>query len=147
MVARRSSAGQVPVPPPDIVVESPDSAHSHPDTFVYRILLDVQKSQGATEQAMSHLVSAIERQGQQIAKVEDLRVDVARMAEVLAQLGRDVGSAKEKLDKVRLWIAGAAAIVMLVVVAVPVALRFWPPQQSSIVSAAPSSPMPQGAKR
>ena len=146
MAARRPPSGRTPTPPPDVEVESPDVGRSYSDSFLYKILLDVQKSQGAAEQAISHLTSSVERQGQKMAKVEDLRIDVAKMNETLGQLSKDVAAAKDKLDTVRLWIAGAAAIVALVaVIGVPTILRFWPPQPPPVASTVPTSPMPTSA--
>lgn len=98
-------------------------------------MLDVQRDQGAVEQALTHLTSAIDKQGQQMGKIDDLRVEIGRMSMALEHLGTEMGSTKSKLDKVRLWIAGAAAIVALLVILVPLAVRYLPPPPPGTSSA------------
>ena len=136
-MGRRPQTGRTPTPPPAVEVESPEAARSHPDSFLYKLMLDVHREQGATGQALSHLTSMVERQGQQMGRVDDLRVEVAKLGETIAQLGRDMATTKEKLDKVRIWIAGAAAVVAFFVVAVPLVVRTWPAPAAS--TAAPAS--------
>lgn len=126
MVGRRTQSGLPPTTPPEIPVVGSGAEPSLADNFMYRMLLDVQKAQGATEQSFIYLTSAIDKQGQQMGKIDDIRVDIARMSAVLEQLGTDMGSMKGKLDKARLWIAGATTLIAALVIIVQFAMRYLP---------------------
>ncbi len=138
MPSRRTGTGLPPTTPPERQVESPSF-----DSFMYQMMMDVKKSQGAIEQSLTSLTSAVDKQGQQMGKIDDIRVEVGRMSTMLEQLGTDMTSTKGKLDKVRLWIAGAAAIVaLIVIIVVPLAIRYLP---SSSVAANSTTQTGRGA--
>jgi len=126
MAGRRTQPELPPTTPPAIPVVGSRAEPSLADNFMYRMLVDVHKAQGATEQALAHLTSAIDKQGQQMGKIDDIRVDVGRISTMLEQLGTDMRSTKGKLDKVRLWIAGATTLIAALVIIVPLALKYLP---------------------
>jgi hypothetical protein len=132
MARERQGHGSVgqETPSPDYAYETPDPPMPRDSGFTLRMIMDLQRSHGTLTEAIRGLTEAVTRQHQQLGKIDDLRVSVGKLETSVATLTSELGGTKEKLDKVRTWVIGAAAVVGAVgslAALVVLALRFWPP--------------------
>ena len=66
------------------------------------------------------------RQGTKLDKIDDLRVDLARIDTRLTTACDELQRTKTKLDRVHNWVIGVGAVVAFLVFVVQIALRVWP---------------------
>lgn len=121
-------SGRVDVPSPSRDVPSPErSDRDHPDSWTLQAILGIKETQGATTEAIKNLTTAVDRLGVQLGKIDDLRIDVAKIDTKVSITHTDLESVKKKLETVRTWVIGAAAIVAFIAFAAPIVVRFWGP--------------------
>lgn len=141
MAGRRPAPSQSAPAAPDLDDETDDPRRSHASDFTLRLILDLTRSQGATTQAIRDLSEAVQRQGQKLDRIDELRIDLASHRTKLETACDDLRQVKQKLDRVHTWVVGAAAIVAFLVVAAQIALRVWPAHDAAPIAApAPANP-------
>lgn len=103
-------------------------------------MLEMTRSQGAITEAIKSLQITVERLLVKMDKVDDLRVAVGKLETSVTAFATEMDSTKTKLDAVRKWVIGAAAVIMVAGALIPLVIRFWPSATSSapIAAAAPS---------
>ena len=105
------------VPP----LASPMLDHS----FTLQAIMDLKGSQSGITEAIKNLTEAIIRQDKQLDKIENLRVDVARIDTRTSTIETELGSVKNKLDLVYKWVIGAGAIIAFIVIAATLAATLY----------------------
>jgi hypothetical protein len=110
------------------------------------MIMELKGSHGGLTQAVQHLSDAIERQGQKLDKIDDLRVDFASYRTKLDTACDDLRDTKRKLDRVHTLVIGAAAVIGFLAVVAQIALRAWPTHEAApIVITAPAPSVPSKA--
>lgn len=134
-------------PSPDEGPDIPAPRRAHDYDFLMPMILEIQKTTGALAQEIKGLSSTIEKQGQKLDKIDDVRVDLGKLQTEIGHLSKELGSTKDKLDKVRTWVIGAAAIVGAIVAGATIVVRVFPlgaapavPAALAIPSSAPAQP-------
>ena len=93
MVTRRPTRGEDPdVEAPEDPRVVPDSVQYNP-SFILQTIMELQKTQGGLTEAIRLMTQAVERQTQQLGKIDDLRVGVGKLETKVEALG--VGSVGE----------------------------------------------------
>lgn len=147
MAGRRSTQPPAAAPSPDLDDETDDPQGSQASNFTLRLILDLTRGQGATTQAIRDLSADLQRQGQKLDRIDDMRVDLAALRTKLDTACDDLRQTRQKLDRVHTWVVGAAAIVAFLVVAAQIALRVWPAHEVAPMAATattnPAQPPPR----
>jgi hypothetical protein len=133
MPEKRQSTGRPDVPSPRVDVGSPDD-RPHPDSFMLQTMMDITRAQGATTEALTNLKSSVDKLTDKLDKVDDLRVSVGKIETSLTNLTLELKSTKDRLDTVRNWVIGAAAVVMVAGAIIPLVVRFWPTPSSATLN-------------
>jgi hypothetical protein len=143
---RRPAPSQPDVISPDLDIETIDPKQPHGSSFTLQMIMELKGSHGGLTQAVQNLSDAIERQGQKLDKIDDLRVDFAGYRAKLDTACDDLRHTKTKLDRVHTLVIGAAAVIGFLVVVAQIALRPWPMHEPApIVITAPAPPVPSKA--
>ncbi len=104
----------------------------------------LQKSHGSLETAIHGLTSAIEKQGSKLDKIDDkvndMRVGFGKLETEVSNLSQDHKGTKDKLDKVRVTVIGAAAVVAFIVIAAGIFVKFLPTNEHPVSQQPPTFP-------
>lgn len=134
MAGSRQTGPRQPVPAPDIDVPSPAPAPKG-DDFTYAMLSDLKAGQSQIVEALKNLKEKVDLQSNKLEKIEDLRVAMGKLETSVSHLNGELGSARERLDKVRGWMFWAAGAIAVIGILAPLVIaRIWP---------VPSSPASQ----
>lgn len=117
----------------DIVAPDADFVTDDPRTpsgpnFALQMIMDLTRAQAAVTQNLAALSKSVEKQGDKLGRIDDLRVDIKELSTKLGALTEDLRETKTRLDKVRTFVIGATAVVAAVVIISQIAIRFapWP---------------------
>ena len=92
-------------------------------------------------EAIKTLGASIARQEQKLEKLEDVRINLAKLETEIVNLQSEFGPLRDKFDKVRTTVIAAGAIVSAAAIVIPLILRFLPgatPPQVVVVPQAPA---------
>ena len=96
------------------------------------------RSQGTLTEAVRGLQGAVDRLTIKMDKFDDLRVAVGKLESSTQTLTSEMESTKTKLDSVRKWVIGAAAVIMFIGAITPIIIHFVPSASQVSVPTAPS---------
>ncbi|WP_423065433.1 hypothetical protein [Devosia sp. CN2-171] len=88
--------------------------------------MELKGSQGGIAANLETLTKAIEKQGEKLDAIAELKSDVRDLTTRLAAASDEIKEARLKLDKVRLWIAGVGGVVLILGVLAQFAVRLLP---------------------
>lgn len=115
------------------------------DDFTYAMLSDLKAGQSQIVEALKNLKEKVDSQSTKLEKVEDLRVALGKLETSVSHLNGELGSARERLDKVRGWMFWAAGAIAVIGILAPLVIaRVWP-VPSSATSATAAQPVPTNA--
>ncbi|TXN71712.1 DUF1515 domain-containing protein [Methylobacterium sp. WL18] len=148
MAGSRQTGPRQPVPAPEFDVPSPSPAPKS-DDFAYAMSSDLKAGQSQIKEALKNLKEKIDSQSSKFEKVEDLRVAVGKLEISVSHLNGELGSAREKLDKVRGWMFWTAGAIAVIGILTPLVIaRAWPvpssPAPTPITQSAPTNSPPPG---
>lgn len=127
MAGPRNQRDALDVPSPALDVQSPEGRdRDHPDSWTLQAVMGIKETQGATTEAIKNLGASVSRMENHLLKFDDLRVEVGKLDTRLASLQSDFDKADRKLESLRIWVIGAAAIVGFIAFATPIVLRLFP---------------------
>lgn len=135
-------------------VPSPEYAESNPpqrvrsDEFIYPMLSDLKSGQAVVVEALNNLKDKIEAQSTRLDKIDDLRVAIGKLETSVSHLNGELGSAKDRLDRVRSWMFWAAGAVAVIGILAPLVLaRVWPVPTPQSAPASPGASAPARTSR
>jgi hypothetical protein len=138
-ITRRSSPEDDAVSP-DLDIDTVDPAKPQSSSFTLKTVMELKSSHVVLTHEIRNLSQTIERQGQKLDKLDDLRIEFASHKTTLDKTCDDLKDAKAKLDRIHTWVVGAAAVIAFLVFASQVALRVWPPHEAAPVGATAPTP-------
>jgi hypothetical protein len=92
--------GRDDTPSPDEVPDTPVPGQSHDLDFLLPMIRELQKSNAAVVQTIGHLAATIDKQGQKLDKLDDVKVELGKLQVEIAHLSRDHDITRGKLDKI-----------------------------------------------
>jgi hypothetical protein len=130
---------------PDLAYETTDPAERHTMEWVFRMLSAQTRGQGEILGTLKNINDTLSRHEKHLEKISDIQIAIAKIETNYDHVSRNLEDTTTRLDKVRTYVIGAAAIVAAIIIAAQIVLRFLPPLQPSLGSQSPttqSSPAP-----
>lgn len=149
MAGPRQTGPRQPVPAPEYDVPSPapyPAPASKADDLTYAMMSDLKAGQSRIVEALENLKERINDQSTKLEKIEDLRVAVGKLETSVSHLNGELGSARDKLDKVRGWMFWTAGAVAVMGILAPLVIaRIWPvPSAPTAVQSTQTNGPPPG---
>lgn len=139
---RTQKETEIAAPDADFITDDPRTP-SGPN-FALQMIMDLTRAQTTVTQNLAALSKSVEKQGDKLGRIDDLRVDIKELSTKLGSLAEDLKETKSRLDKVRTFVIGAAAVVATLVIISQIAIRFAPwPATHSLPQPAEVSPASQ----
>jgi hypothetical protein len=124
----------------DMDFETDDPRRAVGPNFGLQMMMDLTRAQAVLSSNVTALTAQIEKQGEKHDKISELRLEIRECATRIQILSDDHKETKSKLDKVRIWVAGAAAVVIVAVIAIQVYVRLTPPSPVVATSSTTQAP-------
>lgn len=127
---RVQKEAEVVAPDADFITDDPRTP-SGPN-FALQMVMDLTRAQTAVTQNLAALSKSVEKQGDKLGRIDDLRVDIKELSTKVGALTEDLRETKTRLDKVRTFVIGATAVVAVLILIGQIAIRFapWPATQA-----------------
>jgi hypothetical protein len=143
---RRSGRAEEAASVPDLDFETADPIRPQGSSFTLQLIMELKGAQGGLTEAINGLTKSVEGHGTKLDSLSDIRADLREITTRLDTVNKTVEKNEARLERVHTWVIGAAAIIGFLVIAVPVAMRFWPAPQVAIppisVNVPPQPPTP-----
>lgn len=89
------------------------------------------KIEAVADRQAAKLDSVADHLGKKLDEVLTIKVDVSVLRTEVANLTKEIGSLKENLDKVRMWMYGVIGVLAFLTVAATLLVRWLPPVVST----------------